>query len=287
MEKQLALPNIGRLLFNPSIMNDYRELHLGLYEHRPRKFGEFITQNDFEWSTKTLYPKALRGTGIEFGMTSSLETPLENFVCQGSEHYHGIERKPYFDVKEVYIELLPKEKLTWKEIVFGFRYDENFEKTLKVKHHLCSGLDGALSELDDKVEYEIHRRSKRSKDPEYWEDEKKRFEEHNKKFRMALGLPVNEPSIHDIDPFPSESWGHADGLDLGETSMRAFFAQNLPKFRFARSWLSKRLPEVLYAEEKSAFAGVVAKAAEIYSLGAGSVSAAIGSVENQTDFGTV
>jgi len=285
MEKQLALPRIGKLLFRPSFMNEYRELQLGLYEHRTRKFGEFVTQNDFEWSSRMLYPKALRGVGIEFGMAAHVEHPLENIVCEGSEYYHGIRPKIPFDTKEVYIELVPKERVTLKERIFTFRIGYNNEDTLKVTHHLCTSWD--FEHLDDRIQYEKHHRSKKLKDPAYWEGERARIEQHNKEFRMALKLPVNEPSIVDMTAYPYESLGDVGGLDLGEANMRAFFAQNLPKFRFSRSWLSKRLPNVLYAEEKSEFAGVIAKAAELYSLGKDGVSDAVGSVENPADFEAV
>jgi hypothetical protein len=307
MENAIEPLGMKDLFSNVPSMDEYKEIRLGLCSQQSKRFGDFITGNDFEWSSKTLYPKSLKGIGIEFGVVADIETPLENFVLQGSEYYHGVKPRLSLTMYKLYIELLPKRKpkIEWYKRLFGVNPAEfsPTEETLLATHHIDMKYSYGnytrekierdaphIVELEnsytDKFKFSVHRRSKRSKDPEYWASESRSYEERNKRLRMAMQKPVNEPSTFDFDPSPCHEWQPLEGVIFDESWFRTVLAQNLPKFRYSRSWLSRQLATVLYDEETSEFSNAMKKSAEVYSFRKDFLSDLFDSIKNPVEFGS-
>jgi len=305
MENAIEPLGMKDIFSNVPSMDEYKEIHLGLCSHQPKKFGDFITGNDFEWSSKTLYPKSLKGIGIEFGVVADIETPLENFVLQGSEYYHGVKPRLSSAMYNLYIELLPKykSKIKWYKRLLGVDLAEfsPTEETLLATHRIEMKYSYGnytrekierdaphIVELENsctnKFEFSVHRRSKRSKDPEYWASESRSYEEENKRRRMVMHKPVNEPSTFDFDTSPSHSRRSLEGVIFDESWFRAVLAQTLPKLRYSRSWLSRQLATVLYDEETSEFSNAMKKSAETYSFRQDSLSDLFDSIRNPVEF---
>jgi hypothetical protein len=101
---------------------------------------------------------------------------------------------------------------------------------------------------------------------------------------MVMQKPVNEPSVFDFDSSPCHSWQPLEGVIFDESWFRAVLAQNLPKLRYSRSWLSRQLATVLYDEETSEFSNAMKKSAETYSFRQDSLSDLFDSIKNPVEF---
>lgn len=262
---------------------------VGLYQHRPKKWGDYITGNTFNWTSKIFF---LEDVAIEIELEAWLESPIENFIVGEYVEVSSIKPQPEFRSRKVAVEIIPKTEMKpgWDK----FRSPEkpvDIIDTLVVEHVLEAGFDlrGDGYKIPDKIEYSICRRPGAYKNPKEWERIKEFYEKMNRERRPLYRQMFGErlAKLHEASPPLPRGWWRSEYEEVfqfDEEKFKEFMRNIIPRLRLGRSYLSKKLPGVLFEEEKSLFIDLLYKAVEVYGLPEQSIAHAVASAQDPVDF---
>lgn len=256
-----------------SKLDRFEAIPMGLYNHRFSRMYNFVTEFDFYWTSRRY--RLGRRTGLEIDLESSHFNPLENYVAGDYEEFCGVKPIPPMTTRNVVIEIIPKKhaKLAW----FTYKRESRLIESLKIEHNLDNNI----------LDCSVYRKMECYKRPDDWEKVEEEYEEINRRNKVLYEKKFYEECVRDMHPpLPRGYWNREEdeAFKVDEPMFKEFMRKVIPKVRLTRSSLSKKLPDIIFEEEKRLFIDLLHNSAGVYGISEQDIAPAILSAQNPIDF---
>jgi len=264
-------------------LDRYDQLPLGLYECDYRRWVMYVTGSHFKWTSRR-YP--VGPVAVEIGVESGNWDYIENLIADTRAGWDGKPAEPIVTMS-LRMEFIPRNQ---KEM-FWTNYNR---RGLEFPHIQSLAIEHDLKY--ETLREGISKRPNILKNPEKWGDVLAHYSEMNRQPRNLSNFMLpgkTDDRFGDVWSYRFADSGYegglGDGVELkidkeGFKSLARYF---VPKFRLARSSMSKKMPEVANSLEKKLFVDWLSSAAKVYEIPEQEMAGAIISIQSPIDFDLV